>query len=304
MEMDYQDIHDAALGGSLVAVQKFLQQGIDINIRNNNDGQTPLHCAVSHGHLQLVEYLLGQAVDPNIQTNFFKKTALLIAVEYKQISIMHCLLKHGANPNLQSDRKSTPLHEAIRRGDAFAVYHLLSNPNIDSSLKEKWGKIPLRLLIYQFETLEKGKGYLDESYIQSLQQNSLRCLYAFLLKGIHIMQNQLFVDKVLSSFRPKMQLIVEEAKAYIQAVEKDFGILGKAFFHCFLLSSREEKREFSATWFWLQAIMKRYNATKSLKSGQWPLELSIHIYQCLWKDTEIFLHHTQYGSLEDRMRVV
>lgn len=58
MQEEEANIWVAASDGDLIRVQRFLQEGVDVNAQDDN-GYSPLHAAVSYDHLELVEFLLA-----------------------------------------------------------------------------------------------------------------------------------------------------------------------------------------------------------------------------------------------------
>ncbi|MBU4212918.1 MAG: ankyrin repeat domain-containing protein [Kiritimatiellae bacterium] len=52
----YATIHEAAAHGDLADVQRHVQNGADVNVRDD-DAWTPLMLAACNGHLDVVEFL-------------------------------------------------------------------------------------------------------------------------------------------------------------------------------------------------------------------------------------------------------
>ena len=66
-------LHQAAVGGNIMAVQRLLQRNADPNVRTNH-GSTPLHNAVNHGHDDLARLLVAHGAEAGA-TNRFGRTA-------------------------------------------------------------------------------------------------------------------------------------------------------------------------------------------------------------------------------------
>ena len=101
-------IHMAAAKGKAVAVQTFLQRGVNVNAPDSLHRSTPLHWAAGAGKVNTVEMLINR----------------------------------GATVDARSESDATPLHQAVLRNRPEAVKLLLTN-NADVNLKNKSGFTPL-----------------------------------------------------------------------------------------------------------------------------------------------------------------
>lgn len=92
--------------------------------QQNNDNETPLHCAAQYGHTRVVRLLLEELTDPTMRNNKFE-TPLDLAALYGRLEVVKLLL--SAHPNLLScnTKKHTPLHLASRNGHLSVVEVLL-----------------------------------------------------------------------------------------------------------------------------------------------------------------------------------
>lgn len=93
-------------------------------LQQNNDNETPLHCAAQYGHSRVVRLLLEELTDPTMRNNKFE-TPLDLAALYGRLEVVKLLL--SAHPNLLScnTKKHTPLHLASRNGHLSVVEVLL-----------------------------------------------------------------------------------------------------------------------------------------------------------------------------------
>lgn len=93
-------------------------------LRQNNDNETPLHCAAQYGHSGVVRLLLEELTDPTMRNNKFE-TPLDLAALYGRLEVVKLLL--SAHPNLLccNTKKHTPLHLASRNGHLSVVEVLL-----------------------------------------------------------------------------------------------------------------------------------------------------------------------------------
>ena len=59
-------IHKACENGNIKAVKRFLADGTDVNVKND-DGLTPLINAAGFGHKEIAELLIAEGADVNAQ---------------------------------------------------------------------------------------------------------------------------------------------------------------------------------------------------------------------------------------------
>jgi hypothetical protein len=55
----------AAATGDLATVKSFLEAGVPVNVRDEQNGATPLHGAAVNGQILMIEYLLSKGADVN-----------------------------------------------------------------------------------------------------------------------------------------------------------------------------------------------------------------------------------------------
>ena len=103
-----------------------LERGVDPNIKNRYDGNTPLMSASLKGHTEIVKLLLEYGADPNIQDRFGNTS---LAEAYRQglidksgnpyvlkalySNIVELLLKNGADPTIKNEYGSSPYNSAL-----------------------------------------------------------------------------------------------------------------------------------------------------------------------------------------------
>ena len=66
---DFADVRDAVRRGDIAAVQRFLDEGWDVNERENWTGADALCVAAGAGNAEMVELLLRYGADPNTHDN-------------------------------------------------------------------------------------------------------------------------------------------------------------------------------------------------------------------------------------------
>ncbi len=118
------DIFEATRNGDYDRVKELLDNGVDVNIINNNN--TPLHYACQHGYIKIVKLLIERKANINA-LDLFKVSPLSYACYYKEFEIAKLLLKeNNANVNIVDNDGYTLLH--------YVCNH--NNKNINEELIE------------------------------------------------------------------------------------------------------------------------------------------------------------------------
>ena len=112
----------AAKYGSVAAIKKHLEAGVDVNGKNKN-GHTALHFAASAGQVDAVAALIDAKADPALADKA-KRTALHYAVSNKRQATATLLLEKGAPVNAEDKNGKTPLDYATGNSRA-AIAELL-----------------------------------------------------------------------------------------------------------------------------------------------------------------------------------
>jgi hypothetical protein len=116
-------LHMAASRADLRALQKMRALGLDVNLRQGDRDETPMHLAVRNQHLKAVNAIVDifeGVVDLNIQ-NKLGDAPLHLAARKGFKEIVEALCDADANPLLKNDAGLTPLQEA----KAFGIQQLL-----------------------------------------------------------------------------------------------------------------------------------------------------------------------------------
>uniref|UniRef100_A0AAY4CET9 Ankyrin repeat and sterile alpha motif domain containing 1A n=1 Tax=Denticeps clupeoides TaxID=299321 RepID=A0AAY4CET9_9TELE len=139
----------------------------------NNDNETPLHCAAQYGHSKVVCLLLEELTDPTMRNNKFE-TPLDLAALYGRLEVVKLLLT--AHPNLLScnTRKHTPLHLASRNGH-LAVVEVLLESGMDINYQtEKGSALHEAALFGKTDVVQKLlSAGIDVNIVNSKDQTAL-----------------------------------------------------------------------------------------------------------------------------------
>ncbi len=167
----------AASSGNLPAVRLFLEAGVHLEVRNEEDwtalmaaafndqeqvlnallqkgaqvnasetgGNTALHWAAFGGRLNCCKLLMVSGADINARSNF-GWTPLYQSVARNHIVVAAYLISHGGDINASARDGQTPLHKAAASGSGHMIKLLLSH-NADPHLTNQLGETPLALAI-------------------------------------------------------------------------------------------------------------------------------------------------------------
>ena len=130
------DLHRAAAKGDVATVQKLLDLGVPVDVREHKGG-TPLYEATRRGQLDVMKLLLKNGADVDDAGQEGLCTPLCLAAEYNQVEAARLLLKHGADINHQTTFGNTPLHMASMQtwhGDSEIVQLLIEEGKADMNL--------------------------------------------------------------------------------------------------------------------------------------------------------------------------
>jgi ankyrin repeat protein len=108
-------IHEAARLGDLDKVKAFLDQGIDINAKNER-GQAAMHLAVSSKQKKITEHLIVKGGDVNAKDKW-GYTPLYYAIWNEDANMVGLLVDKGADVNVRVNGDGTPLVYAVWNED-------------------------------------------------------------------------------------------------------------------------------------------------------------------------------------------
>ncbi|KAK8789600.1 hypothetical protein WA171_001692, partial [Blastocystis sp. BT1] len=114
-------IHTLCMKGDLESVMELIDNGTDINIRDD-DQRTPLHWASSSKNSALVEYLLSiSGILVNVQDEA-GYTPLMCAVSAGREKNVALLLGANADVNMENENGETVLHMTKDRSDILILF--------------------------------------------------------------------------------------------------------------------------------------------------------------------------------------
>lgn len=131
---DIDKIFNAALEGNIATVKQFIENGFDVNTKNQG-GQTLLMLAGFNGHTDICEYLIKKGI--HVETRDGDgRTALMYTSTGPFAQTVEFLLKKGADASaVDSKEHWTPLMFAAAEGQ-YEVVKLLLDAGADSTIKD------------------------------------------------------------------------------------------------------------------------------------------------------------------------
>ena len=115
---------NAVEGQQPVLLRRFLEQGVDPNVRGGS-GFTPLTRAAMNADLQSLHWLLAAGADPN-RKNVLGNAPLHLAVQFHHPAVLDALAAAGARLDETNATGETALVVAIRHADQPAFDRLLA----------------------------------------------------------------------------------------------------------------------------------------------------------------------------------
>lgn len=127
-------LHWAAYNNNLEMVKYLVEQGAEVNAKNNC-GVTPLHFAALNNNLEMVKYLVDKKAEVNAKDKKCGMTPLHWAASENNPEVVKYLIQKKATVNLQDNNGKTALHWAAQKGQLKPIEILVCNgAQIDASL--------------------------------------------------------------------------------------------------------------------------------------------------------------------------
>ena len=117
----------------------------------DGDGYNALHWAAWKGcRLPLFHRILGMIHNVNAGDidGYTALMLLMYAAYYNHLDMVVSLMNHpGIDVNVQNRNNSTALHMAVLSNSPAILAQLVSDDRVDTSLKDKWNRTPLKVAI-------------------------------------------------------------------------------------------------------------------------------------------------------------
>ncbi|KAB0792955.1 hypothetical protein PPYR_12575 [Photinus pyralis] len=130
-------------------VQSCLDQGVNVNLKREEDGETALHIATSNGYCSMASLLLRQpSINIHVKDDHGYDALHLSLEKESDLEITTLLLENTANPNSIDRFGNTPLHVAARRG-LLKMASLLLKYKADPNIINAMERTPLHVAVLE-----------------------------------------------------------------------------------------------------------------------------------------------------------
>ena len=138
-------LHHCAEMGLTTSVKRLLSiRNINVNVKDDVDGSTPLHFAALIGHVEIVRLLLQNGADVNAKDRW-DMTPLQWAASQGHVDILHLLVETGVDLEVQANNGSRALHFAALHGHLPFIQELISRYHVDINARDYDGTTALGL---------------------------------------------------------------------------------------------------------------------------------------------------------------
>jgi hypothetical protein len=136
-------LHHCAINGFTTSVKRLLSiRNINVNVKDNLNGWTPLHDAVMNGHIEIARLLLQNGAEVNAKDSD-GYTPLHIAARNGHVDFLHLLVENGADLEAQNNDGWRALHRAAWMGHLPFIQELISRYHVDINASNYYGTTAL-----------------------------------------------------------------------------------------------------------------------------------------------------------------
>ena len=189
------ELYAASYDGDIAKVKELLKRGVNVNMKDSENGMTPLMIASANGRTTVVQTLLEKYADVSARAND-GETALLMAATYGYTDIVKILLKEGAQVNLKTIKEGlTPLIAASFRGHTGVVQALLAADNIDVDLRNTKDEVTALMVAAQNGHADIVEALLAKGTNTNLKAKNGATAFALACEYGHLNIVKLLLDK-------------------------------------------------------------------------------------------------------------
>ncbi len=167
--------------------ENLINKGANVNIKDYNSGDTPLHIAVRKGAIEIVKILLKKGANINAKDNE-GYAPIHSAVLWKNKDMILLLIKYKCNINARGEFNYTPLHFIAKRDNIELATLLIENGANVNDKEGEYGFSPLRLSlddnIYSIQSYEMAKYFIENGAdINSKDNRGETLLHSAIISG-------------------------------------------------------------------------------------------------------------------------
>jgi hypothetical protein len=138
-------LHHCAKNGLTTGVKRLLSiRNINVNVKDDWRGYTPLHYAAWKGRIEIARLLLQNGAEVNVRNND-GNTPLHWAAEQDDVDILHLLVENGVDLEAQNNDGWRALHSAAWYGHLPSIQELISRYHVDINARDNDGRTALSL---------------------------------------------------------------------------------------------------------------------------------------------------------------
>ncbi|KAK2987313.1 hypothetical protein RJ640_006401 [Escallonia rubra] len=136
-------LHTLALAGQIHFMDRLLEDGLDVDLVDKQEGVTALHIAIIGKKEPVISHLLRKGASPHFRDRD-GASPLHYAVQVGALQTVKLLIKYKVDVNITDNEGWTPLHVAMQSRNRDIAKILLVN-GADKTRRNKDGKTPLDL---------------------------------------------------------------------------------------------------------------------------------------------------------------
>jgi hypothetical protein len=102
VEDEYKPIHSAVRWNKMADVKSLIRNTADANIKDTNNGNSPIHIAAQNGHTEVCQFLIDKKCDLNAK-NMKGNTAIHMSVGYDYYEASMSLINGGADQEIPNE---------------------------------------------------------------------------------------------------------------------------------------------------------------------------------------------------------
>ena len=136
-------LHFCVRNGFTTSIKRLLSiRNINVNVKNDWSGFTPLHNAARNCHVKIIRLLLQNGAEVNAKSNR-GYTPHHFAASLGSVDILHLLVENGADLEAQANNGWRALHTAASNGNLRTIKELVSRYHVDINARENNGRTAL-----------------------------------------------------------------------------------------------------------------------------------------------------------------